>query len=253
MLYSLIDDNEISALRLAPIFQGLKDEVIGEILQVAQVKVYERDTNLFVQGDPAEAIYIILKGWVKIYRITPAGDEALVNVFARGESFAEAAAFIKGEYPASGTTVTDCRLLRISARHLVAVIKRTPEVGLAMLGASSQRIHMLVQQIEQLKAHTGAQRLASFLLSLTEERSGSCTLELPYDKALIASRLGIKPESLSRAFQKLRGYGVSVKRNLAIIEDLQILDEMVQLERAVVMQKKLSPPSTQLTKLTGKL
>ena len=63
-------------------------------------------------------------------------------------------------------------------------------------------------EIEQLKARTGAQRLAEFLLELCPVESGSCAVRLPYDKALIAGRLGMKPESLSRGFSRLRKVGV---------------------------------------------
>ncbi|HAT84615.1 MAG TPA: cyclic nucleotide-binding protein, partial [Rhizobiales bacterium] len=110
--------------------------------------------------------------------------------------------------------------------------------GLAMLASTSMHLHELIKQIEALKAHTGAQRVAEFLLSLTNLEDGACTLMLPYDKALIAGRLGIKPESLSRAFQKLRSYGVMVKQNTAQIENLAVLQDLVDQERAVVMQQK---------------
>ena len=238
MLHSLATESETQALRMAPIFHGLDDNAMKELLQRASIKNYRRGETLFMQGDPADAFFVVIEGWTKIYRITQAGEEAVVGVFTRGQSFAEAAAFTHGQFPATGETVTDSRLLRVPSKQLVHIIGKTPEIGLAMLASTSQHLHMLIRQIEQLKAHTGAQRVAEFLLSLTNAKTGSCILELPYDKALIAGRLGIKPESLSRAFQKLRGYGVTMKQNLAQIDDLGVLQELVDQERAVVMQQK---------------
>lgn len=237
-MQSLFDEHEIQALRMAPIFQGLKDDAMKTLLQSAVTKNYSRGETLFLQGDPADAFYIVLEGWAKVYRITQAGEEAVVGVFTRGQSFAEAAAFTNGRFPATCEAVTDGRFLRIPARQLFQTIASNPEIGLAMLASTSLHLHELIKQIEALKAHTGAQRVAEFLLSLTDEREGSCSLVLPYDKALIAGRLGIKPESLSRAFQKLRSYGVTVKQNIAQIDNLAVLQDLVDQERAVVMQQK---------------
>jgi CRP-like cAMP-binding protein len=89
-----------------------------------------------------------------------------------------------------------------------------------MLASTSMHLHMLVQQIEQLKAHTGAQRVAEFLTSLCKVEQGSCKIGLPYDKALIAGRLGMQPESLSRAFSRLRQIGVHIEQNTALIDDI---------------------------------
>ena len=238
MQAALLSISEIQTLRMAPIFNGLTDSAMEKLLQKASVKNYKRGETLFMQGDPADAFYVVLEGWTKIYRITQAGEEAIVGTFTHGQSFAEAAAFTAGQFPATCEAVTDCKLLRVSSNHLVQLIGESPEIGLSMLASTSQHLHMLIKQIEQLKAHTGAQRVAEFLLSLTSERSGSASLQLPYDKALIAGRLGIKPESLSRAFQKLRGYGVTMKQNIAIIDDLATLRELADQERAVVMQQK---------------
>lgn len=235
----MVSDKDKSALRSCPIFQGLNEEVFYRLLGSATIREFRLDETIFLQGEKAHSIYVVINGWVKIFRLTHAGDEAVVAVFTRGDSFAEAAAFLNGDYPASGTAVTDCRLLKISSNGLKELIARNPEIALAMLGSSSQRIHMLVQQIEQLKAHTGAQRLAAFLLTLTDKKEGRCVLELPYEKGLIAARLGMKPESLSRAFQKLRGYGVLSKKEVAVVDDLAVLIEMTQQERATVMNRRL--------------
>jgi CRP-like cAMP-binding protein len=147
----------------------------------------------------------------------------VVAVFTRGQSFAEAAAFVGGRFPASGEAVTEGRILRLHSGNLLRHIRENPHIGLAMLASTSIHLHMLVQQIEQLKAHTGAQRVAEFLSSLSVDTQGSCKISLPYDKVLIAGRLGMQPESLSRAFARLKQIGVHVEHNVAHINDLQKL------------------------------
>ena len=92
-----------------------------------------------------------------------------------------------------------------------------------MLSATYVHLQGLVAQVEALKAQTGAQRVAEFLLELAPCAAGACEVVLPYDKVLIAGRLGMKPESLSRAFSKLREQGVTIRQNRAEIADVAAL------------------------------
>lgn len=217
---SLTDASDLAAVRSAPVFASLPAPAFEAILGGASVKSVSRGELLFVQGDPVNAFFVVLDGWVKVYRLTPSGGEAVVAVFTRGQSFAEAAAFVGGRFPASGEAVTDGRILKLHSGNLLRLIRENPDIGLAMLASTSMHLHMLVQQIEQLKAHTGAQRVAEFLSSLCTTVEGSCKISLPYDKALIAGRLGMQPESLSRAFSRLRQIGVNIEQNTANIDDI---------------------------------
>jgi CRP/FNR family transcriptional regulator, dissimilatory nitrate respiration regulator len=218
-----IDAADIDILRQAPMFSALAGPVLDELLAGASIKPVSRGELLFVQGDPVTSFFVVLDGWVKIYRLTPSGSEAVVAVFTRGQSFAEAAAFVGGRFPASGEAVTDGRILRLSSGNLLRLIRQNPDIGISMLATTSMHLHMLVQQIEQLKAHTGAQRVAEFLSSLCRADSGNCSINLPYDKALIAGRLGMQPESLSRAFARLKSIGVHIEQNQAHIKDIEKL------------------------------
>ncbi|WP_350332924.1 Crp/Fnr family transcriptional regulator [Coralliovum pocilloporae] len=231
------DKIDMRALREIPIIQGLSDDARDQLLRGSHIRVYERGETIFMQGDAADAFFIVLDGWIKVYRMTSSGEEAVVGVFTRGQSFAEAAAFSGGVFPATSEAVTECRIIRISAAHLSQTIASNPQIGLTMLASTSKHLHELVCQIEALKAHTGAQRVAEFLVSLTSVDDGDCTLILPYDKALIAGRLGMKPESLSRAFQKLKSYGVRIQQNKASISDIDILRDFIEQERSVVMHQ----------------
>ena len=232
-----LDPNDLKIIRQTPILGGLSDESLALLLRDASVFRHDQGYVLFTQGEPADAFYVVLQGWIKIYRMTSAGAEAVVGIFTRGQSFAEAAAISGSEYPASGEAVTDIRVLRLSAKRLYERIREAPEIGLAMLASTSQHLHLLVRQIETLKAHTGAQRIAEFLLELAPASTGSCVVELPYDKVLIAARLGMKPESLSRAFHKLKLYGVEIKQRSAEIRSIRELRELAEMERADLMRE----------------
>ena len=214
-----------------PVFSGLKPEALNVLLAPARIVNLRPGSMLFRQGEPATAFFIIVEGWIKLYRITPAGDEAVLNVFAKGQSFAEAVTFTSGRYPAMASAVTRTRLIMIAADHVIDCIRKMPEIAIAMIASTSQHLHLMVSRIEQLTAQSGMQRVADFLISLTPCVKGPCTIALPYDKSLIAGRLGLKPESLSRVFAKLRSVGVDVRASDVVVNDVATLQGLVASER----------------------
>jgi CRP-like cAMP-binding protein len=189
---------------------------------------------LFRQGDPGSAFFIMVDGWVKLYRITPSGDEAVIHILTKGDSFAEAVAFTGANYPATAEAVSPARVIRIPADHVIRCIRESPDIALAMIASTSQHLHHLVQQVEQLKAKSGVQRVAEFLAALCPLDQGSCVIALPYDKVLIAARLGLKPESLSRAFARLRSVGVAVHASHVAVSDVARLRRLAADDRGAI-------------------
>lgn len=215
-------DLEILA-RQSLLLSGAPPEVVAAVLSEARVRHFDRNATIFLQGERAKAIYIVADGWVKLYRIAPNGAEAVVGVFTRGRSFGEAVAFRHDTYPVAAEAATECTLIRIDADAILRQIRSSPEVAVSILSATFAHLHGLVGQIEALKAQTGAQRVAEFLLELAPCHEGACEVTLPYDKVLIAGRLGMKPESLSRAFARLKEQGVIIRANTASIVDVAAL------------------------------
>ncbi|MGB3315498.1 MAG: Crp/Fnr family transcriptional regulator [Albidovulum sp.] len=225
-----------TALR-SPILAGLSEEVARDVMSRARLRSFDRGATIFLQGEQASAIYIVASGWVKLYRIAPNGTEAVVGVFTKGRSIGEAVAFRSDVYPVAAEAVTDCEVIRIEAESFLRLIHDNPGIAVSILSATFAHLHGLVEQIEQLKAQTGAQRVAEFLLELAECEAGACMVTLPYDKVLIAGRLGMKPESLSRAFAKLRKFGVSVHQNHAKIDDVETLRDYAEEDPALAWNK----------------
>jgi CRP/FNR family transcriptional regulator, dissimilatory nitrate respiration regulator len=230
--------DHIEVARASLLLANVPDDAVETILSHASLIAFKRGELIFAQDDPADAIFIVIDGWVKLYRIAASGSEAVVGVFTRGHSFGEAVALRGATYPVFADTVTDGTLIRIEAKEILALLKKNPEVAISMLTATFAHLHGLVAQIEQLKGQTGPQRLAEFLLDLTNAPIGPCTVELPYDKVLIAGRLGMKPESLSRAFSKLREQGVTVRQNRAEINDIGRLRVYAERDRAEAWHKQ---------------
>ncbi|MFD3191511.1 Crp/Fnr family transcriptional regulator [Sedimentitalea sp. HM32M-2] len=234
-----MSDQILEVARESHLLKSLPAEISTTLLRNGTTRQLGRGETIFLQGEPARIIYVVLDGWVKLYRISPNGNEAVVSVFTQGSSFGEAAAFRHADYPVSGEAVTDCTLLQIQASTLIAQMQERPEICMSVLASTFVHLQSLVSQIEQIKAQTGAQRVAEFLLDLCSRETGSCVVTLPYDKVLIAGRLGMKPESLSRAFSKLRPYGVRIARNHAAIDKVETLREFTGEDPAAAWNKVL--------------
>jgi CRP-like cAMP-binding protein len=202
---------------------GLKPELLDRVIASASVRSFARGEALFRQGDLATAFFIIVHGWVKLYRLTAAGDEVVIDVLTTGETLAVAVAFTRRRHPVGAEAISGSRVLQIPVRHVVRCITEAPEVALAVMTATSQRFQCLAQQVEQLKSQSGVQRVAEFLVSLCPVDAGACVVALPYDKELITGRLGLRPESLSRAFAKLKPAGVTVDASHVAVREVGAL------------------------------
>jgi len=214
-----------------PVLSGLKPESLAVLMAGASLVNLRPGHVLFRQAEPAVAFFIIVDGWIKLYRVTPAGDEAVLNVLTTGEGFAEAVTVASGRYPATASAVTRARVLMIPADHVINCIREMPDIAIAMIASTSQHLHQMVQRIEQLTAQSAMQRVAAFLTSLAPCTKGPCTIALPYDKAVIAGRLGLKPESLSRVFARLRSVGVDVRASHVVVSEMARLRALVASDR----------------------
>jgi CRP-like cAMP-binding protein len=214
-----------------PALGGLKPESLAVLMAAAKVINLRPGQVLFGQGEPAVALFIIVDGWIKLSRVTPAGDEAVLNVLTTGEGFAEAVTFASEAYPATACALTRARVLMIPADHVIGCIREMPDIAIAMIASTSRHLDQMVQRIEQLTAQSATQRVAGFLTSLAPCTKGPCTIALPYDKAVIAGRLGLKPESLSRVFAKLRAIGVDVRASHVVVREMARLRDLLASER----------------------
>lgn len=228
MTTKFLTAKDMEIFRRNPLFGGLPDATLDSILKESHVVEHPRGKLLFLRGEPAEWFYLLLDGWVKVFRDTPDGEQTVITIIKPGETMAEAAIFFGSDYPASAEVVDDARLIEIPAAALINQIRDNGALALKLLGTMSMRMRHLVRHIEQLQARSTSQRLGNFLLTLCETEEGSAVIKLPYDKSLIAARLGMKPESLSRALAKLKAVGVTSRGHTVQMASVGDLREFCQ-------------------------
>lgn len=219
---------DFQILKRCSLFSEIPEDRLCWLLGQSTVQNLSRGHLLFMHQDEADRFFFIFDGWVKLYRATKEGQESVIAVFSRGETFAEAAIFERAHYPVSAAMVSEGRLLSIPAASFLRNLGEDPDVMMNMMASMSRHLRHFVVQIEQLTAKSSLQRLAEFLARLSAQRDGRVEFRLPLDKALIAGRLGMKPETFSRSLARLRNHGVETKNDKVLIEDVSVLIKLIE-------------------------
>lgn len=218
-----LGDDDLSVVCSCEIFSEICREKLCHILIDSAVQEFPRNTVLFMQGDPVRRFYVILEGWVKVFRETQDGRETVMHVFGPGDSVAEAAIFKAEGYPACASACVDVRALGVPAGAFKSRLMEHHDLLEHFISAMNKKLLLLTQQLEQLSARSATERLAGFLCDLCPAEAVSTVLHLPLEKAVIAAMLGMQPETFSRSMSKLRPVGVQINGNAVSIVDIDAL------------------------------
>ena len=200
-------------LATLPLFSNMRDEELQRLATGCQLRRVERGKVIFRTGDPCHEFHVNVLGQVKLFVISPAGTEKVVELVGPGNSFAEAVMFMGVPYVLSAQTLTDSLILSIEKDLVLREIGASPEFALRMLAGLSRRLHGLIKDVEAYALHSGVQRVIGYLLGddnldETENASQAITVSLPVSKAAIASRLSLTPEYFSRVLNELETAGL---------------------------------------------
>ena len=213
----------ISSLRDVPIFADLKEAALVSIAGIGELRDLPAGVELLRQGEKPRVLHVLLQGQVALGGTASDGTVAVVEVVTPVDMFILAAVLTGAPYLMSARSITPVRLLQIPAAALRELIAGQPRLALRMLASLSLQYRKMVRQVKDLKLRSAAQRLGCFLLALASEHGGDARVMLPYDKQILAARLGTTPEHLSRAFAALRAHGVEVSGMTVYINDLKAL------------------------------
>lgn len=163
--------------------------------------------QIFSPEETADRFYVILSGRVKIYQLSPKGDEQILHLYGPGNTFGEAAMWAGTHYPAHAQTLAASTLLAVTRTALHELAARRPDMALAMIAGMSRKLQEFNRLIEQLSLKEVPARLAGVLLKLHRE-SGTGTIRLRQTKRELASQIGTTAETLSRTLAKLKNGGL---------------------------------------------
>ncbi len=186
-----------------PLFNGLPENQIEEIGQIAITKHLNKGEIIFSEGDDGNGFYIIAEGKVKIYKISIDGKEQILHIFGPREPIGEVPVFTDRPFPANAEVLAKSRLIFFPKTAFVNLISNNPSLALNMLAVLSMRLRQFTVQVENLSLKEVPGRLASYLLYVANEQSKKDVITLTISKGQLASLLGTIPETLSRIFAKM--------------------------------------------------
>ena len=213
-----------------PLFRHVASAHLHKLARRAELRRAAKDTLLYERGDPATGCYALVRGLVKLSLRAPGGAEKVLRLVGPGESFAESVMFHQQPQPVNALVLADSQLVFLPAQWLYDLLDHDRSFARAMLGSLSQRIHMLIADIESYSLSSGTQRIAAFLHSLADpSEPAPARVRLPANKTVIASRLGITKETFSRLLHELTVQGlVEVSRRDITLRDPPRLAELAR-------------------------
>lgn len=215
----LTDSNTLTALRQHHLFGKLPAAAFHEVCGLAIFRRLDGGDILFHQGDVADRFYLLIDGQMKLTRVLPEGHEKLVEVIHAGQSFAEALLFSGApNYPVSASALKGSSLVSIDGSHYRRILEEQPKICLDLLATFSIRLHQRLNEIDTLTLANASRRVVRFLCQEQEACNGPIQLNVP--KRLIASQLGIQPETFSRILHRMIDAGVIAmeRRNIRILD-----------------------------------
>jgi len=219
-----IDQKQKEFILTLPVFHDLSDETFNNLFRNATIRKFKKGNLLFLEGELPNRLYIILEGWVKLYKGNANGDETILQMLSSGDMIAESAVFLNAPFPISAQVAKNALILTLPAPIIREQLKTNNNLAMNILKGMSLHSQMLIQGLESIRLKSATERVGWFLLKLLMEQGRVPDLiELPYDKSLIASYLDMKPETFSRTLKKFKQRGFEINKNSVIMPNVTAL------------------------------
>lgn len=216
-------------LSSVPLFSEFHAAALDALLKRSQIMEPAKGEILFVQGETAGFLYAVLSGWVKLFRETGDGHESVAGLCTHGDLFGEAVLYQGSHYPFGAQVAEDAVVVRIPAEVIRERVHEDGDFAARLIQAIGQRLHALELQVEHMALMTAPQRVGCYLLKLchTKKEKQKVSVLLPYDKTLVATFLGMKLETFSRALAQLKEVGITVDGPMIAVAEVKKLQQYV--------------------------
>ena len=197
-------------LSMLPLFQEMRAEELQRLAQGSRLRQFARGEDVFRIGQPCDEFHVAVSGQVKLFAISPAGQEKIIELVGPGSTFAEALMFMERPYIINAQALTDTLMLSVSREAVLREIHNDPQFSMRMLAGLSRRLHGLVNDVQAYSLHSGVERVIGYLMRDLPEDGGevAASVLLPVSKASIASRLSMTPEYFSKVLRELEDKGL---------------------------------------------
>ncbi len=208
-----------------PIFQAFNCEETKALLKVIKRKTYQKGELVFCEGEPADTLYIVNEGKLKIFNYTKDGKEQILHLLGEGDFWGELQLFQDTTFNCYAKAIEDCRFCLITKQHFQQLMLKKPEMSLKVLEVLSQRLIHLEQLTLMLSNQDPESKLAYLLLELAKKEGvqvgSKMVIHLPFTREEVASYTGLTRETVSRKLHQLSEKGII---NIIGHRKIEILD-----------------------------
>ena len=221
-----------AAITSAPMFDGL-DTAHADVLAAQSRPIFLPGGQvLFRRGTPSTGFYLVREGRMQLSVSNSEGTVKVLEIISPGGAFGHAVMFLRDPYPVDATALVDTHLVFVPAGAVDGVLDGDPAMARLMLASMAKRLQAKVQDIAMLLLQSATQRIVAYLLGAIRDdvddpgrERPSTTVELPALKQVLASRLGMTPETFSRAMRTLTAEGLLIADGPVVqIPDIAALD-----------------------------
>lgn len=226
-------DYRLKIIGRLPFFRHLSSEAIVAINRLFEDRDIPAEQAVYFEGDPADYLYLVAMGKVKLMRHTTAGREVLLDILRGGEYFGNLAILSGRGYSETAIAQTDCCILQISAQNFEKILKDHPDVTMKVLKAVGERLEQSQEVVKQLSVYTVDQRIAAALVRLAkkmgEQKQKGLLIQLPFSRQDLAAMTGTTVETVSRVMSRFSAAGlISTGRKWVSISDLDGLEAIAK-------------------------
>ena len=227
-------------VRSISLFSTLSDKHFDDLLQMAYLQSFPTHVQLATEGDPAEFLHVIVQGTVELF--SKSNDrEATMFVLKPVSTFNLSAVLEDAVYLMSARTKDRAKVLMIPAENVRKVMAVDSDFAHAMVAELAKRYRVVIRTLKEHRLRNGVERLANYLLRVNERTSRMGHIELIEDRRTLAARLGMTPEYLSRAFSKLKKYGVEVNGRKICLTNLNDLNHLAKPNPLIDSRADIAP------------
>lgn len=217
-----------AVLKKVPFFEDLTDAELSMIAAVMTEKAYARNELIFLEDDPAEGMFIIRQGRVKVSKSSADGREQILHILKEGDIFAEVVLFDRGVYPATAEAVEETRVWLLRNGDMEVLLQSHPKLAVKLLRLMGRRLRQAQLLIRDLALHDTCGRLAGLLLRFArregERTEKGIVLDLDLTRQELASMIGASRETVARILSRFQREGVlELDKQKIVIRDEQKL------------------------------
>lgn len=221
---------EIELLKSIPYFHGLGSEELEVVKERVYEQVMDRNDMVILEDDPAQAVYFVVSGAVKVFKTSIEGKEQVLCVVRAGESFNDIAVFDGGPNPASAIAMTPTRLYAIAKTDVEKLVGVYPGIAANVIGVLAKKVRHFVSLVEDLSFRHVTGRLAKLLLEYGKDHQSTDAQRDAKPRLTqqeMAAMVGTAREVVGRSLKALEEEGaIRMDRHRIVITNKKTLQEL---------------------------